>query len=99
MHSVLRLNWLSWQSGLNGIQTFSNLRQPKKLVEITNGNPRLSDLLILVNGTPFIEYQMTSGQQFAVNVTSAMRTGNNNTIMLVGVGFSQHSSAQMVVSQ
>jgi hypothetical protein len=93
------VNSLSWQSGLNGVQTFSNLPQSTNIVQITNGNPGLADLLILVNGVPFIEYQMTNGQSLSVNVGSAMKAGNNNTIMLVGVGFAANSSAQIVVSQ
>lgn len=43
--------------------------------------------MILVNGVPFLEYKMTNGQALTVNVSKAMKAGNNNTIMLVGVGF------------
>jgi hypothetical protein len=90
---------LSWQSGLNGIQTFSDIPQAAHLVEIANGNPGLNDLLIVVNGIPFLEYKMTNGQNMVVDVSKAMKAGNANTIQLVGIGFSPNSSAQVNISQ
>jgi hypothetical protein len=84
---------------LSGLQTFSNIPQAADLIEITNGNPGLSDLLILVNDVPFLEYKMTNGQNLAVNVGKAMKPGNNNTIMLIGIGFSPGSTAAVDISQ
>ena len=51
-----------------------------------------------MNGILFLEYKMTNGQALSVNVSKAMKAGNNNTIMLVGVGFSPNSSAQVAIT-
>ena len=93
------VNSLSWQSGLSGVQTFSNIPQAAHLIEITNGNPGLADLLIVVNGVPFLEYKMTNGQNLSVDVSKAMQSGNNNTIMLVGLGLTPSAGAAVNISQ
>jgi hypothetical protein len=90
---------LNWQSGLSGIQTFTNIPQAAHLIEITNGNPGLNDLVIVVNNIPFIEYKMTNGQNLVVDVSKAMKPGNTNTISLLGIGFAKNSNAQVDISQ
>jgi hypothetical protein len=90
---------LSWNAGLNGLQTFSNLSSTDHIIEITNGNPGLQFLAVVVNNIPFIEWNLTNGQAMTVDVSSAMQSGNNNTIVLAGIGFSQGATAQVVISQ
>jgi hypothetical protein len=93
------LSGLNWKSGLNGVQTFTNLPQAAGIITINNGTPGLNDVLVLVNGFPFIETKMTDGQVIDLNVSKAMKPGNNNTIVLVGIGTSGNSSAQIYISQ
>jgi hypothetical protein len=89
----------SWQTGLQGVQTFSNVPSSAHVVTVNNGTPGLSYLLILVNNVPFLEQNLTNGQVLNVDVSSAMKAGNNNTIVLTGIGFSASSSAQILISQ
>jgi hypothetical protein len=93
------VNSLSWTSGFTGIQTFSSLPQNDHVIEIANGTPGLKYLAVLVNGVPFIEWNLSDGQSVTVDVSSAMNSGTGNTIMLIGLGSSSSASAQVTISQ
>jgi hypothetical protein len=93
------LTSVGWKSGLSGIQTFSNLPQATSLITIENGNPGLNDLIVLVNDRLFVETKMTNGQVINLNVSKAMKPGDNNVIRLIGIGISPNSSAQVYISQ
>jgi List-Bact-rpt repeat protein/prenyltransferase/squalene oxidase-like repeat protein len=66
-------------------------------IKIVNGDPGLKRLKITVNGHVFRAFQLKPGEERNLDVKSAMRPGNNNTIKLLGRG-KRGSSALVVIS-
>jgi len=67
-------------------KTFSGIPQAEHNVTVRNGNPGLTKLNIVVNGIKYHLTALHADQVVNLNVSGAMRPGNNNTIEIVGFG-------------
>ena len=65
---------------------FSGIAQAEHNVTVHNSNPGLTKLDVVVNGTKFQLTALHASQVVHVDVSGAMRSGNNNTIEIVGFG-------------
>jgi hypothetical protein len=66
-------------------------------VTITNGTPGVDRVRLVVNGHPFQVTGLNDRQQRTVDVSSAMRKGSDNTILVVAQG-PRNSSAVVIVT-
>ena len=70
----------------NGTQTFTDLPYAEHIVTIQNDNPGLNALDVVVNGTTFQVRKLADNATRVLDVSSAMKRGNHNTIDLVPRG-------------
>lgn len=76
--------------------TVSNISQAENTVTIVNGTPGLTNLSISVNGQNFEAAGLKDGETRAVDISSALQSGNNNTVVLTPKGKSG-GSAQVII--
>jgi hypothetical protein len=74
------------QLSSNGSQTFTGLPQAENKITIKNGQPGLTRLQAVVNGRRFGLNNLRDNEVRTLDVSSAMRPGNTNTIILRGYG-------------
>ncbi len=73
------------------------LRVPSgRIVDILNGKPGLTKLTVTVNGKVFKVKDLEDGEKWSLDVSSAMKSGNSNTISLEASG-KPGGSADVVV--
>ncbi len=53
---------------------------------ISNGSPGLIVLIIQVNGVPFVAAGLTDGEKRSIDISSALKPGDNNSIAMTPVG-------------
>lgn len=56
------------------------------VLTISNGSPGLMVLIIQVNGVPFVVAGLGDGQKRTIDISSALITGDNNSIAMTPVG-------------
>jgi hypothetical protein len=64
----------------------SGLPQAEGKVTVLNGSPGLSTLRIEVNGRPFVLTGMGEGEPRTLDISSALRPGNDNVVTLTASG-------------
>ena len=69
-----------------GIQTFTDLPFAEHIVTVENDEPGLRALDVIVNGIEFRVRNLRNRERQVLNVRSAMRPGNDNTITLIPRG-------------
>jgi hypothetical protein len=69
-----------------GTQTFTDLPYAEHIITIQNDNPGLNALDVVVNGTTFQVRRLADNETRVLDVASAMKRGNHNTIDLVPRG-------------
>jgi len=69
-----------------GIQTFTDLPYADHIVTIVNGTPGLRALDVVVNGRLFRARRLDDGEVVRLDVSGAMRQGNDNVVTLVPRG-------------
>ncbi|MGE3706788.1 MAG: hypothetical protein AB7I13_16070, partial [Vicinamibacterales bacterium] len=69
-----------------GIQTFTDLPYADHIVTIVNGTPGLRALDVVVNGRVFRARRLDDGEVVRLDVSGAMRQGNDNVVTLVPRG-------------
>jgi hypothetical protein len=77
--------------------TKAQVGQTENKVLILNSTPGLNNLEITVNSTKYKVTGLKNGENRTLDVSSAMRAGNNNVVTFKGHG-PQGSSAMLVVS-
>jgi CSLREA domain-containing protein len=78
-------------------QTFSGLQQSESRLSLTNGDPGLRRVDVEVNGHDFRLDHLKDGEERKLDVSSAMRPGNHNTIRIKAHG-GHKSSALLLIS-
>jgi hypothetical protein len=78
-------------------QRFRGLPGAESKIRITNGRPGLRKLVAIVNGRRFEVRKLANGAKRTLNVASAMRDGNQNTIVFRGRG-ARRATADVVIS-
>lgn len=67
-------------------QTFTDIPQAESYITVTNGDPGLKKLRIRVNGKHYKTLKLKDNRTRTINVASAMKAGDHNTISLIGKG-------------
>jgi hypothetical protein len=67
-------------------QLFTNVPGIERQVFVYNGDPGLEQLIIEVNGQEFLLEDMEDAYEYYLDIESALVPGNNNTIVLMGIG-------------
>ena len=77
-------------------QTFTDIPSAEHYVIVQNATPGLSKLSLLVNGQSFVLSGLKDGEIRTLDIASAMVPGENNTVVLIGVGI-PGSSAEITI--
>jgi hypothetical protein len=77
---------LSADSRWGNLKILNGIPQAEGQVTISNGTPGLNSISIVVNGTRFESSDLRNGQLVTVDVSSAMKAGDDNTIVLRAAG-------------
>jgi Beta-propeller repeat len=85
------------EPGEKTTQVIHHVAQGENHVRITNGRPGVDRVRLKVNGHQFKATDLHDGEQRLVDVSSAMRKGADNTIIVVGHG-PQGSSAVVMIA-
>jgi hypothetical protein len=85
------------EPGDSPVQVIQHLASGESQVTITDGTPGVNHVRLLVNGHPFEVADLHDGQTQTLDVSSAMRTGSDNTIVVIAHG-PRGSSAVVLVS-
>jgi hypothetical protein len=88
---------VTYDTGVPEPQTFTGIPSAESHVLVQNGTPGLRQLAVVVNRRPFMVAQLADGERRELDVASAMRPGNDNTITLVPLG-RPGGSAVVVIS-
>jgi hypothetical protein len=83
--------------GESPVQVVHHLARAESHVTIRNGTPGLDRVRLVVNGHQFEAGDLHDGQTRTVDVSSAMRQGSNNTVLVVAHG-PRNSSAAVIVT-
>jgi hypothetical protein len=78
------------------VDTFIEIPQEEGFVRITNGNPGLRKVTLIVNGRRFQAPGLADGEEITLDVSSVMLAGDQNVISLVGYGKPGGSAAVMI---
>jgi hypothetical protein len=73
-------------SGAPETQRYVGLAQNESMVEITNGNPGVKNLDLVVNGKTFNVTGLGDGRSTTLDVSSAMLAGSDNTLSVTARG-------------
>jgi hypothetical protein len=73
-------------TGQPATATFSGIPQAESKIRITNGDPGLTNLRIVVNGWQFQVAGLKAGEVRDLDVAGAMMAGKDNTITFTGLG-------------
>ncbi|HEX8100215.1 MAG TPA: hypothetical protein VF660_08455 [Actinomycetota bacterium] len=83
-------------SGQPVAQVVRGIAAAESRITVLNGRPGLRNLYVKVNGRIFLAANLADGEERTLDVSSAMRPGNANTIRLVPQG-RPGSSAQVAI--
>ena len=78
-------------------QTFVGLPRAESKITLTNGTPGVKTLLVVVNGVKFKVKKLKDGEKARLDVSSAMKSGSNNTIELTAKG-KKHGTMDVVIA-
>jgi len=67
-------------------QTFTEIPSAEHYVIVQNGSPGLMKLTVQVNGKDFVLASLVEGEIRKLDIASAMNPGEENTVVLIGVG-------------
>jgi hypothetical protein len=67
-------------------QSFAHVDAAERFVTVTNGNPGLRNLEVLVNGRKFRLFKLKDGERRTLDVSRAMLPGDHNVLVLRGNG-------------
>jgi hypothetical protein len=79
-------------------ETFRHIAQGESQVTILNGTPGLARLRLVVDGYPFEVSGLTDGETRLVDVSSAMRRGNN-TLTLIAQGKTDGTASILIADR
>jgi hypothetical protein len=85
------------EPGESPVQVVHHVARTESHVTIVNGTPGVGRVRLVVNGHTFEVRDLHDGQTRKIDVSSAMRKGSNNTILVMADG-PRNSSAVVVVS-
>lgn len=80
------LTSLSAQKGKAGWQVYPNVPSAEHVVRVTNGDPGLNRLVVVVNSQAFSLNHLQAGEVRTLDIAKAMQPGKANTIVLRGYG-------------
>ena len=84
------------QPGTPRRQTLTGIPQTANHVFIQNDSPGLTSLMIMVNTKLYSVSDLADGQQISLDVASAMREGNDNTVMFIPTGRPEGSATILI---
>ncbi|MGH2389853.1 MAG: OmpL47-type beta-barrel domain-containing protein, partial [Chloroflexota bacterium] len=84
-------------SGKPSTITATHIAQGEHLLHIYNGDPGLSHLIIRVNGVKVNERDLAPNEQRTVDIGSALRPGDHNTVTVIARG-RQRGQATLVIA-
>jgi hypothetical protein len=82
--------------GVRRAETIHHVAHGESTVSITNLTPGLSSLRIVVNGRSFEVNDLVDGETRSIDISSAMRRNDNNTITVIAQGKAHGAAVVMI---
>jgi hypothetical protein len=92
------LTLLVRENGKPVTETLTDIPEIESQITVLNGGPGIKNLLVTVNGVAFRLNGLKDGEKRSVDISSAMRPGNTNTITLTAGG-KPGSQATVVIAE